>query len=154
MKAKGLQALALASSISLCAVVAQAETLTEAVGHAMMTHPEVKGAQTNKSAIKQELRGAKSGYLPTVDFDVASGSERSQNNTTRTSANRHNGEHGHSTFWRNEASLSVNQMLFDGFSTSSEVAQQDNRVKSAANNVADIQNAIALRVIDAYLKRS
>jgi adhesin transport system outer membrane protein len=154
MKAKHLHALhiiALASSISVCAVVAKAETLTEAVGHAMTTHPEVVGAKDNKSAIKQERRAAVGGYLPTVDLEVASGHERSNNNTTRNSANRHPGEHGHSSFWRNESTLSVNQMLFDGFSVSSEVAQQENRLKSAANNVSDVQNAIGLRAIDAYL---
>jgi adhesin transport system outer membrane protein len=151
MRAKGFKLLALASSISLCAAMAQAETLTEAIGHGIMNHPEVKGAKNNKSAIKQDLKGAKAGYLPTVDLEVASGHERSNNNTTRTSANRHPGEHGHSSFWRNEATLSATQMLFDGFSTSSEVKQQRNRLKSAANNVADIQNAIAIRIIDAYL---
>lgn len=151
MKAKNLYLIALASSISLIAVNTQAETLTEAISKAAVSHPEVQGAQSNKHAIKQELKGAKAGYLPTVDLEVASGHERSNNNTTRNSANRHDGEHGHSSFWRNESSLVVNQMLFDGFSTSSEVAQQKHRVKSAANNVMDVQNAIALRTVDAYL---
>ncbi len=151
MKSRNLYLLALASSISLGAVSANAETLTEAVSHAIKTHPEVVGAQNNKSAIKQERRVAVAGYLPTIDFTVATGSEKSNNNTTRTSANRHDGEKGSTTFWRNESSLRVNQMLFDGFSTSSEVSQQENRIKSAANNVKDVQNEITLRVIDAYL---
>lgn len=131
----------------LASTTANAETLKEAMGLAISNHPDVKIAVENQSAIKQEWRQAKAGYLPSVDVTLGSGHERSNNSTTRNDAS----EGAHRSLWRNESRLTVSQMLFDGFQTSSNVCQQRYRYLSADHNVNEIMQNTGLRTVQAYL---
>lgn len=139
-----------ATAFCVASVSAQAETLNEAIDAAISSHPDVKIANRNESAIKQEWVQAKAGYLPTVDLTLGTGSERSYNSTTR-ARNTAAGEERHRSLFRNEARLSVNQMLFDGFETNSNVCQQRARLVSASHNVDEVTQTTALRAIQAYL---
>ena len=94
---------------------ASANTIAESVLLALETNPEVGIVQNNRKAVDQELRQARAGYLPSIDFRGAAGPEWSDNFTTRSF------EGGSETKLRSEADLSLTQMLFDGFATQSEV---------------------------------
>lgn len=83
------------------------------------------------------------GYLPRVDIGYGHGREKADNSTTIGT--------GEATLTRREKSVTLSQMLFDSFSTASEVARNRARVQSSAYRVAGTSEQIALRVVEAYL---
>ena len=123
-----------------------AYTLTEAVQHALDTHPEVLAETSQYLSRKQELEQARSGYLPRVDIGAGIGYERSDNFSTRSQG------YNDRELTRKEAEVVVDQMLFDGFAVRSEVARQDARVKAQQYTLESSGERIALQAIDAYLK--
>jgi adhesin transport system outer membrane protein len=125
---------------------AAAMTLKEAVELAITTNPEVGSVANNRRAIDEELRQGRALYLPQVDLRGATGAEYSDNATTR-SQNRDN-----RTLWRKEASVTLSQLLFDGFFADSEVERQIARVESAAYRVNEASEFIGLDAVEAYLE--
>lgn len=123
---------------------ALATSLQESVYGAIETNPEIDIVKTNRLAVDQELRQARAGYLPSLDFRGAAGPEWSDNNTTRA-------RNGSDTRFRTEAQLTLSQMLFDGFATQSEVNRQRARIDSAAHRVEEAAEFIALNAIEAHL---
>ena len=122
---------------------ALATSLQETVFGAIETNPEVDIVKSNRLAVDQELRQARSGYLPSLDFRSAAGPEWSDNNATRGPNDN--------TLFRTEAQLTLSQMLFDGFATQSEVDRQRARIDSAAYRVEEAAEFIALNAIEAHL---
>ena len=51
----------------------QAETLQEAIGTMLQTNPEVRSMAHNRLGRDQEVRQAKSGYMPEVNFSAGVG---------------------------------------------------------------------------------
>src|SRR5262249_16998311 len=97
-------------------------------------------------AIDQELRQGRALYYPQVDARVASGVEWSHNATTESET-----RHGDRTLWRNEGSLTLSQLIFDGFFAESEVERQTSRVRSAAYRVEESAEFTGLDAVEAYL---
>ncbi|MEL0008070.1 MAG: TolC family protein, partial [Luminiphilus sp.] len=95
--------------------VAQAQTLVEAINATLVFSPIIKTDESNLEAAQELQKQARSGYLPSVDLLLGVGQERSDNTTTR--ANGWLGE----TITRQERSLQVTQMLYDGFFTRNRV---------------------------------
>lgn len=138
--------------MAIWAAVAQAGPLEDAVSAALRGNPEVTAAASNRLATDQTVDQARSGYLPSVDLRGATGIENSNNPSTRQRAGRINGDGSNLTYWRNEANLTLRQMLFDGFGTSSQVDQSNARVESAAARVRRTAESVALDAVEAYLQ--
>lgn len=124
----------------------QAQTLEEAVTQTLMTHPKVKEAFHLYQVRQYEQDEAVAGYLPTLDADAGIGYEYTDSPGTRDG-----GARADKTLTRRELGLSLRQMLFDGFKTSSNV----HRTQAEADAqrymlLADAEN-IALRVAEVYL---
>lgn len=127
----------------------QGETLEEAVRLAVSTNPEVLELAADRRAVNYELRQARGGFFPSVDFRGATGEEFTDSPTTRTrEAPLDNGE---VWLWRNDSALTIRQLIFDGFETQSEVDRQKARVDSAAYRVGDTAETIGLNATLAYL---
>ena len=77
---------------------------------ALDSHPDVREAFSNYKAREAEVSIARAGYLPTLDANAGYGYEKTK------ADNGANNE-----LDRRELGISLNQMLFDGFATSSEV---------------------------------
>lgn len=122
-----------------------ADTLEESLQHTVNSNPDILSTTKNRSAVEQELKQAKGGYLPSVDLNLGIGWERSQNPTTRARGERNVDMH------REEAGVQLRQMVFDGFATSSEVKRQTARVDSSAYTVFGTAERIGLDVTEAYL---
>jgi len=116
-------------------------TLTDAVAKGIRTNPEYGFIANDRDATKEELGQAKALYLPSVDMRLESGWERTDTGTI-----------DNENLWRNRASLTLTQMLFDGFATKSEVARQTHRVESTSSRVAEVAEFIGLDVTEAYLE--
>ncbi len=136
-----------ALSLMLAASAAQAAgedgdlTLQDAVAKGIETNPQYGLIQSDRDATKEELSQAKALYLPSIDLLGESGWER----TNRPGIDKEN-------LWRNRASLTLTQMLFDGFSTQSEIARQKHRVESTVNRTSEIAEFLGLDIVEAYLE--
>jgi len=128
------------------ATPANAMSLQEAVSLAISTNPEVGEVSNDRRAIDQELRQGRALYYPQIDLRAATGVEWSENDTTAASLD------DQSTRWRKEASLTLSQLLFDGFFADSEVERQTSRVKSAAYRVQESAEFVGLDAVEAYLE--
>ena len=133
--------------LSLSTVVAAEELpLEEAVERGMMTNPEYGIVANNRRATDAELRQAKGLYLPSLDAAASGGIE-----WTEDQADRALGQDG-GTLGTYDYSLTLTQMLFDGFAAKSEVERQRARVRSAAHRVAETAEFVGLGVTESYLE--
>lgn len=125
------------------AVPALAASLEESV-RAGLVNPEVREAAASRRAIAHDLREARALYYPTLDLRGSVGPEWFD----EPNAAGRNGDHW---LWERQGSVLIKQMLFDGYSTSSEVERQQARVHAAAARVIERSEFIALDVVQAYL---
>jgi len=124
---------------------ASAATLQEAVDVTIKTNPDVLAASNEREAVSKEVLQARAGYLPTVDLAIGTGYESTDNTTTR--AVSHDNVHMN----RDEASLNLRQMLFDGMQTKNEVLRHTARTNSRAYGVFGAAENTGLEAVDAYL---
>jgi adhesin transport system outer membrane protein len=132
--------LALSLSVGLSGWAAAA-TLQEVVVDNINQNPEVQQALQSYAAVIQEIRQAKAGYYPTLDATLGYGYEWTEK-----------GNQDDVELNRREARLNLNQMIFDGFATSSEVKRQQARAASRASNYKDTAQRYVLASSRAYLE--
>ena len=125
---------------------AQSQSLSEAMQGALAVHPEVQAAVNSRLSADYQLKAAKGGYLPKVDLLGGIGREGTDNPSTRAGSNNH-----WETLTRGESSLRLQQMVFDGFATSSEVGRQQATVNSRAYSLLGTAERTALDVAQVYL---
>ena len=138
--------LLIAAALCLGSVSLSATTLEEAVDATIKTNPDVLAASNQRNAVAEEVNQASAGYLPTIDLAIGTGWESSDNPTTRTS-----GSHQNVHMNRDEASINLRQMLFDGMETKNEVRRHTARTDSRAYDVFGAAENTALEAVDAYL---
>ncbi|EMR14142.1 type I secretion outer membrane protein [Methylophaga lonarensis MPL] len=117
-----------------------ANTLQEAVSNTIATNPSVLAAANEREAVRQEISQARAGYLPSVDLAVGTGWERTNNPSTNGSVSRN----------RDEASIQLRQMLFDGLATPNEVKRHTARTDSRSYGVFSVAENTALDAVLAY----
>ena len=122
-----------------------ADTLQDAVSMTIKTNPDVLAAANERKAVEEEINQVKAGYYPTVDIAVGTGWELTNSPTTRSSGR------GEVHLNRDEASIELRQMLFDGMATKNEVLRQTARTNSRAFGVTSVSENSALDAVDAYL---
>ena len=94
---------------------------------------------------------ARAGFLPTVDLRFANGWARTNNTHTRTRATRSLGDSQSVVLFRIESSLTISQMLFDGFATANRTDAGRARVACAGFQVVGTADGIALRAAAGYM---
>jgi adhesin transport system outer membrane protein len=129
----------------LLSLSVQAASLREVVDSAIKTNPDVLAAIYQKQAVSKEIDQARAGYLPTVDLAVGTGWEMTDNPSTRASGR--NEVHMN----RDEASVNIRQMLFDGMETKHEVERQNARSQSRSFAAYSAAENTGLEAIEAYL---
>ena len=122
----------------------QAQTLPDpllkAVRQAVLTNPEVQERWNGFKAAGQEQSTARAGYFPQLDLRASVGSE----NRTTPSAN-------YGSYDINGAQLTLNQMLFDGLFTPSEVKRLGYAKLVRYYELAEISENTALDAVRAYV---
>ena len=111
--------------ISLSVTGACAQSLEEVVITTLRTNPDIIVGKHNLAAARQLRKQARGAYFPVIDLIFAGGEENSNNTTTRAAGV------DSLSLTRQESSLRVTQLLYDGFSTRNLVKQQ-NALASAA----------------------
>lgn len=124
---------------------ASADTLQEAVDATVKTNPDVLAAVHERQAVSKEVDQARAGYFPTLDLQVGTGWEMTDNPSTRGSGR------GEVHLNRDEARLDARQMLFDGMETKNEVERQEARTNSRAFSVFSAAENTGLDAVEAYL---
>ncbi|WP_339533079.1 TolC family outer membrane protein [Pseudomonas mucidolens] len=133
---------------ALAASFVQAQTLPQAMQQALDVHPEIQAGVNSRLAADYQLKAARGGYLPRVDVLAGYGRAGTDNSTTRA-----NGGSDHwDTLNRGESSLRLQQMIFDGFATSSEVGRQQATVNARAYSLLGTSERTALTVAQVYLE--
>lgn len=127
----------------LLSTQASSETIQGALEKTVRSNPEILITSKDRLATNQALKQAKGRYLPTLDVTAGYGYENSRNSNTN--------DEDHDLA-RGESAIAINQMLFDGFATPSEVKRNKARVTSAAYKVAGTSQDIALQAAQAYLE--
>jgi outer membrane protein, adhesin transport system len=128
--------------VSDCAL---SQTLQQAIQQTINDNPEIQAAKSLRSAVEQEIDQARAGYFPTVDIAAGIGWEQSTNPTTRARGD------GTVSYGREEASIQLRQMVFDGLATPNEVARQEARTNSRAYTVFGQAEITALNAVGAYI---
>ena len=150
IKMQKFSCIALACIIAgvLCsAPPALGETVQEAVVATLKTNPDVLIDVARRLSTGEALKGARGGYLPRVDLTISNSSETPDTSTIRLN-------YGVSPIsqHRYDRSLTLSQMLFDGFATSGEVNRNLARTESAAHKLAYTSEQTALKAIESYLE--
>jgi len=127
-------------------LAAQAVSISEAIKLALATNPNIGIVASNREAVDEELKQARGLWLPQIDLALGIGRERTNDRTTRTTSP------SHENLQREEASLTLQQRLFDGFEANSTIERDMARVESAANRVHENAEFLALDVIGGYVE--
>ena len=137
--------IAVSGILALSLGSAMAETLQDAIQYTVNENPEIQSAKSERLAVEQEISQVKAGYFPTVDIAVGAGWERSFNSSTKADGSESK------SLGRDEASIQVRQMIYDGFATASEVNRQTARTNSRAYTVFGQAEITALNAVEAYI---
>ncbi len=129
----------------LPAIPVQALDLEGAIQQTLEPHPEILAQRKEVAARESQIREARGGYMPSVDLLAGYGYQE------RDPADR-GFIREETDLDRSEASLSVRQMVFDGFETRHSVENQQARTRSAEHRETAVEEQIALDVIQAYLE--
>jgi adhesin transport system outer membrane protein len=122
---------------------AYSQTLSEVVDQTIKSNPEVLIDANHRLSLDHVVDQARGGYGPKVDMALGIGREWNENTSTRP---------GSDSFTRRESSLTLSQMLYDGYRVKSEVDRSQSRVESAAHRVASTSERIGLRAVEVYLE--
>lgn len=117
---------------------AQVQTLKDATQQAILSNPEVLARWHNFQAASAEREVAAGAYLPSVNLTAGVGRDQNENRV------------GKSEFNRNSTTLSLNQMLYDGFATRNEVKRLDHTRLVRLFELYDASESIALEVVRSY----
>jgi len=139
-----------ASAFSLPgATSAGAVSLNEAIEMSLSTNPDIGIVAHNREAVEEELKQARGLWLPQIDVSAGIGKENTNNRTTRAGPSNNDDS---VTLTREEARLTLQQRIFDGFEANSTIARDKARVESAAQRVMENSEFLALDAIGAYVE--
>ncbi len=142
----GLRGAAVAALVVGWAAAAGATSLKEAVELTIGSNPEVGAVSNNRLAVDEELTQARALYYPQIDLRTESGGQFSENSTTDGLGYDNGRILSHS-----EETLTLSQLIFDGFFADSEVERQKGRVDSAAYRVAETTEFVGLDAVESFL---
>ena len=124
---------------------AQTMSLREAVEQAILTNPKIDAAQASRRATVYGLDQAKGRFLPEIELDADVGQQK---------IDRPNGLGPESNaIWRDrrQATLSIRQVLFDGWERRYDIYRSQANISAAAYRVLVRSEAVGLTSVEAYI---
>lgn len=139
-------------SLILLPLSAQSQTLEQAVAHTIDTNPDLRVAFNRFKAREEQVNQAMAGYMPTIDITGGYGYEQTDSVSTRRRKNVGDVDSkGVAELNRGELGVSLKQMLFDGFYTSSEVNRYSFEASADQWALLAAAEDMALEVSKVYL---
>ncbi len=126
-------------------------TIKEAVLKALKVHPTIKAEKMAYQAQIQATKNAHAPLLPSIDLSADSGYERVHNSSTRTRKTTGRDSDDYRDLWYNTQSLSLTQLLYDGWMSRSKYEAQTHRTQSNKILVSGMADEIALKTIESYM---
>ena len=141
--------IALALTTCLLPTFGYSQSLEQAVAHTLDTNPDIKIAYSRFKVKEEQHNQAWSGYLPTVDLTAGYGYEYTDSPSTRrdTSIKGDRDEE----LKRGEFGVSIRQLIFDGFQTSSESQRTSYEASAEQWTLYAAAENIALDVAKIYI---
>jgi adhesin transport system outer membrane protein len=127
----------------LCSSGASAETLEQAIARAVLHFPEIHAAQARREAASAQTGQARAELFPSVNIAAGEGRERSRNVSTRAVG-------VDPTLTRQEADVSISQLLFDGGAATGQLRRFGARTEGAAFTVNDTAETVGSRAGQAF----
>jgi outer membrane protein, adhesin transport system len=137
-------------AISSSNVFALDMTLADVITKTLDTHPEYQEAEKKVESARQRIVQAKAGYLPTVDLTLGTGYERTENQTTINRNLGNSNKSADANLNRQEAVLSVTQMLFDGFATPARVERSRAEFENQLSYSKEVAEKVAVSAAQAF----
>ncbi|WP_257262983.1 TolC family outer membrane protein [Endozoicomonas sp. ONNA2] len=125
-----------------CIADVSAESLEEALGHALRSNPQAKVALSRLKAEEKNIDAAAAAYWPTLDIAAGIGGQK-KDTSPDTSGDRQT---------RKEASFSLKHNLFAGFNTWYNVKGARKGAEAQHWRLYSTLEDLALQVINVYLK--
>lgn len=122
-------------------------TLRDAIAVGVLTNPEYGVVAASRRATDEELAQGRALFLPSLDLNADAGWEYTENSNTRGGVDGDDSEE----LFRRQASLTLTQLLFDGWGAHYEVERQKYRVLSSAHRVRETAELVGLSIAEAYL---
>ncbi len=127
-------------------------TLKDSVLSTISFNPDIKAFQEYRQAAVHDVSRARSGWLPRVDARAGWGYEQWSSKETR-----HHKQYGHSQndydfYERGEASIVLQQTIWDGFATYSRYQIGTTRLDSATSRLLDNTEAASLDAVLAHIE--
>lgn len=122
----------------LGAATAQGDMLADLAQKAVLKNPEVLSRWHNFQAAEKEIDAARGLYLPSVDLSLGRGREHNQSALDVATLNR------------KSVTLTLTQMLYDGFATRDEVRRLTNTQLARYYELLDASENAALEAARAY----
>lgn len=121
----------------LCAS-AQVASFKDTAQQALLSNPEVQARYHAWQAAKEERSAAAGGYYPRADLSAAASREHRNDPLLQ------------GTYSQNQATLTLTQMLYDGFATRNDVARLDHAALVRYFELRDTSEGTALEILRAY----
>lgn len=121
-------------------------TLPEIVQKTINQHPAIAERRAFLETAQAKIREQKGYLYPTLDMNLGGGREWSRNASTIPIKER-----GFRSLDRGESSISLNQLLFDGFQSTERVKAALGREENAQYQLLDTSESIGLRAVEVYL---
>lgn len=112
--------------------------------------PDIKQFQEYRQAAEHDVARARSGWLPRVDARAGWGVEQWSSAATR-SGTAGKGQNDHDFYERSDASITLQQVLWDGLATSSRYDMSKNLLGSATSRLMDNSEAAVLDALLAHV---
>jgi len=134
----------LASCILLASMNSHGQTLEQAVAITLATNPEIKATYNEFQSAVKENSAAGGAYLPSLDLDAGIGYEGID---PADSTGRQDTD-----LTRKEATLSLNQLLWDGSATLNDMDRTAADAESVRQQLISDASDLALKVTSVYLE--
>jgi adhesin transport system outer membrane protein len=130
---------------------AQARPLPEVVAETINANPEVQRDRALLRAADRRVDERFAGFLPKIDLDAAGGYEYTNDPFTRARTAKEPDDDSGRHLLRTDATLTLRQLVFDGFGTSSRELAAESERRAAERRIAETSERIASRAVEVYL---
>jgi len=141
----------LATAAALAVAGAQARPLTEVVTDTINANPEVRRDRALMRAADKRVDERFAGFLPRLDIDATGGYEYTNDPFTRARGAKEPDDNSGRHLLRTDNTITLRQLVFDGFGTSSRELAAEAERRAAERRVAETSERIAQRAIEVYL---
>ncbi len=149
MRLSGLAGATIALAVAWTGT-AEAVSLQDAVDKAVSSIPAIGSATSRRLSSEERVRVERGALFPTINIRGETGVQYSDTPGTRGRASRGNDD-GDTTLWRNEARITLNQLLYDGGTTFNLMDEAQGNLVAATFRVDDAKRSVALQAIAAYI---